>query len=164
MGAGRAAQGAGAWTCRARKSTSPKSGFTTTPARRPTRWATSVRCSLDDLMLGDDDRMLRTPECPASAARASSAPWRSRCAGAPGRRIMEINASGSGTARGVTRVPPIPGRVIRSTIDLGLADLRGAEDWPSKPISETETDPRGRGGRDEGRYRRSPRHGVAPDL
>ena len=49
---------------------------------------------------------------------------------------MEINAFGQ-EQRVVSRVPPIPGRVIRSTIDLGLqtyAEQRLAE----QPISESE--------------------------
>ena len=56
--------------------------------------------------------------------------------GRAGRRIMEINALGQ-EQRVVSRVPPIPGRVIRSTIDLGLqtyAEQRMAE----QSISETE--------------------------
>ena len=86
-------------------------------------------------LIGDEDRMLRRPNAKIGRKGIERTMEKS-LRGRAGRRIMEINAFGQ-EQRVVSRVPPIPGRVIRSTIDLGLqtyAEQRLAE----QPISETE--------------------------
>lgn len=86
-------------------------------------------------LIGDDDRMLRRPNA-RIGRKGIERTMEKSLRGQAGRRIMEINAFGQ-EQRVVSRVPPIPGRVIRSTIDLGLqiyAEQRLAE----QTISETE--------------------------
>jgi len=86
-------------------------------------------------LIEDDDDMLRRPNA-RIGRKGIERTMEKSLRGRAGRRIMEINAFGQ-EQRVVSRVPPIPGRVIRSTIDLGLqtyAEQRLAE----QAISETE--------------------------
>ena len=86
-------------------------------------------------LLGDDDRMLRRPNAKIGRKGIERTMEKS-LRGQVGRRIMEINALGQ-EQRVVSRIPPVPGRAISTTLDLGLqtyAEQRLADQM----ISETE--------------------------
>ena len=86
-------------------------------------------------LIGDNDRMLRRPNAKIGRKGIERTMEKS-LRGQAGRRIMEINALGQEQSV-VSRVPPVSGRAISTTIDLGLqtyAEQRLADQM----ISESE--------------------------
>lgn len=81
----------------------------------------------DDL-IGDDDRLLRRPDA-RIGRKGIERTMEKSLRGQAGERLMEINALGQ-EQRVISRKPPVPGRRIMTTLDLGLqiyAEQRLAE-------------------------------------